>query len=120
LEAAQVSGVMPHPGVGSDTRTSVYRLFGADGALLYVGMGRNPMNRWSQHAVNHPWWMDVATFETAWYATREEASAEEKRAIRDEDPRHNIHGRPGWGQYVYGKYMEALELNASKRRVSNE
>jgi excinuclease UvrABC nuclease subunit len=89
----------------------VYRVYDSEGSLLYVGMGNNPMNRWSSHAGRHAWWTEAASFRVEWYATREEAAGVEKTAIREEDPKHNIHGRPGWGQYVYAGYMAKLEAN---------
>lgn len=105
------SGVIEHPGVGQDGQTAVYRIYDGSGSLLYVGMGNNPMNRWSSHAARHAWWAEAASFRVEWYATREEAQAVEKRAIQSEDPKHNIHGRPGWGQFVAEAYVKRLETN---------
>jgi excinuclease UvrABC nuclease subunit len=101
--------VIPHPGVGTDGPTAVYRIYDGEGSLLYVGMGRNPMNRWSSHSEQHPWWQRAATFRVEWFETRKAAAQEEMRAIRGENPECNIYGRPGWGEYVYSKYMEKLE-----------
>lgn len=95
-------GAMVHPGVqlpGTD-ETAVYRLFDDAGRLLYVGVGRNPMNRWSAHADQHEWWPTVATFTVNWHATRAEAAAEERHALRNESPVHNLHGTPRWAGIV--------------------
>ena len=108
------AGVMAHPGVGTDGQTAVYRIYDSDGSLLYVGMGRNPMGRWSSHAEQHQWWQRAASFRVEWFATRKEAAREELNAIRAEDPECNIYARPGWGDYVYAKYMEKLELSRER------
>jgi excinuclease UvrABC nuclease subunit len=92
----------------------VYRIYDSDGSLLYVGMGNNPMNRWASHAAQHAWWAEAASFRVEWYSTRKEAADVEKAAIRDEDPKHNIWGRPGWGQYVYAGDMAKLEANRQR------
>jgi hypothetical protein len=86
----------------------VYRLSDESGRLLYVGMGRNPLNRWSAHADLHEWWPQVATFEVAWYDSRGEAAAEERRALREDDPAHNLHGTPKWAGIVSGHVRAEL------------
>ncbi|MFF9197319.1 hypothetical protein ACF09L_19135 [Streptomyces sp. NPDC014779] len=109
-----VTGAMVHPGVqpkGTD-ETAVYRLFDVDDRLLYVGMGRNPMGRWASHAELHPWWPNVVRFEVAWYSTRREAAAEERRALKEEVTLHNIHGTERHG-LVTGAGVRA-ELKARR------
>jgi predicted GIY-YIG superfamily endonuclease len=90
---------MCQPGTQTEgtEETAVYRLFDASGRLLYVGMGRNPLTRWASHAEQHAWWADVATYSVVWHDTRQEAAAEEREALRHEDPVHNIHGTPRHG-----------------------
>ncbi|BCK74039.1 hypothetical protein Srufu_079920 (plasmid) [Streptomyces libani subsp. rufus] len=110
---APSAGAVPHPGVGAGDQTSVYRLRDRAGHLLYVGMGRNPMGRWASHAEQHAWWSNVATFDVLWFDTRTEAAEAERRAIREESPMHNIHGRPGWGRYTVAKYAETRKRNAA-------
>jgi hypothetical protein len=73
-------------------RTALYRLFDADGALLYVGVSDNPRGRWNAHATEKPWWHEVADRKVIWLETRDEALAKETRAICDEHPRYNILG----------------------------
>ncbi|MEU6376783.1 hypothetical protein [Streptomyces sp. NPDC046909] len=105
----KIQGRMPHPRVGDKNagETAVYRLSDASGRLMYVGIGRNPMGRWASHADQHEWWPDVATFEVAWYRSREEAAAEERRALREDAPLHNLHGTPGWGEFVASASADA-------------
>ena len=104
-------GAIEHPGVGSDSQTSVYRIYDREGALLYVGMGRNPAGRWASHSEQHEWWQRAARFRVEWFETRKGAAAAEREAIRSEDPECNIYGRPGWGEYVYSKYMQKLGMD---------
>lgn len=73
--------------------TTLYRLYAADGALLYVGIAGNPGRRFEQHRKDKPWWGDVATTHLQHFPTREEAMAAELEAIRTEHPAHNIVGR---------------------------
>lgn len=90
----KTAGVMVMPGVqtrGTD-ETAVYRLFDSADRLLYVGMGRNPMGRWASHADQHAWWPEVVRFTVDWFPTRGEASAEERRALKEEATVHNVHG----------------------------
>jgi hypothetical protein len=75
-------------------RTAVYRLFDADGVLLYVGASNNLDVRWGSHATDKPWWSEVADRKVVWFETRSEALAKETRAIEDEKPRYNILGTP--------------------------
>lgn len=117
-----VTGAMAHPGIqaGGTDETAVYRLYDADGRLLYVGMGRNPMGRWASHADQHAWWTDVARFEVTWYPTRREAAAEERRALREDDTVHNIHGTPKWGSYVSQAQKDCVVLGNKAHRDWHE
>ena len=105
-----VKGQMPHPGVqlkGTED-TAVYRLSDESGRLLYVGMGRNPLNRWAAHADMHEWWPEVASFEVTWYPSRKEAADEERRALRHDGPLRNIHGTERHGLVTGAGVRRAL------------
>lgn len=70
----------------------VYRLFDAQGHLLYVGTTCNFVQRMWQHAADHKhWWSQVdrarTTVET--YLTRDTARKAEAAAIADESPKYN-------------------------------
>lgn len=95
-------GPMPQPGIGDKEsgETAVYRLYDGSDQLLYVGIGRNPMGRWASHADEHLWWPSVARFEVTWFGSRDEAAAEERRALKEDNPLHNIHGTPKWAGVV--------------------
>lgn len=72
---------------------AVYRLFDSEGRLLYVGISKDPMNRWQEHRGNS-WWRQVASYEVRWHPTRAEARVEEKEAMASESAQHNIHSAP--------------------------
>ena len=73
--------------------TAVYRFYGADGNLLYVGITNNLNTRWTKHAAEKTWWLLVAKRTVVMYGSRAEASAAEDKAILAENPVHNIQGR---------------------------
>lgn len=70
--------------------TSVYRLFGASGELLYVGITRRGQRRVNEHAKDKPWWTEVATATFQHFPTWPEAVTAEAHAIKDEKPVYNI------------------------------
>lgn len=70
-------------------RTALYRLYGADDGLLYVGITTEPKVRMKAHAADKSWWPEVATREFEWFDTRAEAAKAEIDAIRAERPVHN-------------------------------
>lgn len=71
-------------------RTAVYRLFDANGELLYVGCSLNPPARCEKHSKHKPWWHEVADRADEWHDTRAEAEAAEKLAIQTENPKYNV------------------------------
>lgn len=76
--------------IGAGAPTALYRLFAADGTLLYVGITGNPGLRFGQHAADKAWWPEVARKTAAWFSSRDVALNAEAEAIRDEQPVHNI------------------------------
>lgn len=78
-----------HPG-----RTALYRLFDADGLLLYVGISHKPDVRWGQHSEDKPWWPAVDRRAVEWHETRSAAEKAELTAIAGERPLHNKAGTP--------------------------
>ncbi|MFJ3923038.1 GIY-YIG nuclease family protein [Streptomyces sp. NPDC090022] len=86
----------------------MYRLYDEAGRTLYIGMGRNPMGRWAAHANQHSWWPDVVRFSVHWFPTRQDAAAEERRALREEATVHNIHGTERHGLVTGAGVRRAL------------
>ena len=72
------------------TTTTLYRLYSADGTLLYIGIAQNWASRMKQHQEQKSWWPDVASTVFQPFPTREDAMVAEARAIKAERPLHNI------------------------------
>lgn len=70
--------------------TTLYRLYAADGALLYVGIADSWPSRMRQHARQKPWWTEVTTVRLEHHPLRGVAERAERAAIQSERPRHNI------------------------------
>lgn len=70
---------------------AVYRCFDAAGQLLYVGQSPSPLNRAHEHSRLKPWSYEMVRVEIQWFDNRAAAKAEEKRAIKEESPRWNVH-----------------------------
>lgn len=75
-------------------RTALYRFYDADEALLYVGVTDDTNVRWKTHAAVKPWWPQVARKTVEWHDDRKIAEAHERRAIREENPLHNVQHAP--------------------------
>lgn len=68
----------------------VYRAYGRDGVLLYVGVTLDPAGRFMTHQREKGWWRDVEMLRLEHHLSRAGALTAEKSAIQDEDPRHNV------------------------------
>jgi len=75
-------------------QTALYRLFDAEGVLLYIGITRHPGVRWKQHQDDKSWWPLVAEKRIEWWDTRLSAGQAEQRAIQEESPLHNSQREP--------------------------
>jgi predicted DNA-binding transcriptional regulator AlpA len=81
--------------LNQDSRpTAVYRLYDGTARLLYVGIGYDPLVRWSRHAATTKWWPEVRRIEIEWYDNRAKAEAVELSAIENESPVHNVMHAP--------------------------
>lgn len=70
---------------------SVYRCFDHDGALLYVGVSVNAIQRIGQHqSEKKPWFHEVARVEIEHFESRLLAAEAEVAAIQNERPAYNI------------------------------
>lgn len=75
-------------------RTCLYRHFGREGELLYVGISLSPTYRLSQHRIGSPWFEQIANITVEWFETRQEALDAERAAIIAEQPMFNtVHKR---------------------------
>lgn len=70
--------------------TALYRHFGSDGSLLYVGISLSWPARTKAHAGGSRWFDQVARVELERFPTREAALEAEREAIKGEKPQFNI------------------------------
>lgn len=98
-----MSDIIP-PGL---TAPNVYRLFDADGVLLYVGKSDISTKRASEHR-DKPWWPEVRTGWLVFTETAAEAQELEAVAIRDEAPKYNAMTPLGSAERKRGPKMSAL------------
>jgi predicted GIY-YIG superfamily endonuclease len=83
----------PRPDRGwRPVRTALYRFYGADGELLYVGITNRLQKRWREHSRHYAatWWPKVRSNTVHWYPNRTEAGRAEREAIRTEKPLYNV------------------------------
>lgn len=88
-------------------KAAVYRLYAADGSLLYIGSAFNPATRYRAHS-RKPWWPLVARRDVEWHPSKDDAYAAEMAAIAAEGPVHNHMGTP--------QYVPPSEKAAARRR----
>jgi prevent-host-death family protein len=98
---------------------ALYRLYDADGGLLYIGIAENPDTRWKQHAKQSHWWtkVDPSRSRVEWYPGGYDAAAAEKAAIAAEDPPFNVVGSP---RRTYTPKPKVAEIDGSRAVPINE
>lgn len=74
---------------------AVYRLYDADGVLLYIGSAYDPEERCKAHR-GKAWWPEVARRSEEWFASRGGAYVAEMKAIASEGPKRNAMGSPSY------------------------
>ena len=89
----------------TNKETDLYRFYSSDEKLLYIGISFCALRRFMQHRKEKPWSGDVKRIEIETYATRTEAEAIEKAAIKSENPLYNVVHNNG-GQKVPDKATE--------------
>lgn len=70
--------------------TALYRLFGDDDVLLYIGVAKTFGVRWHQHTQSQPWWPEVRRQTIDWHPSRAAAEDAERAAIKAERPKYNV------------------------------
>lgn len=68
---------------------AVYRMFDAQGRLLYIGRTKDPGQRFADHSMKR-WFPLVATITLEWHPSLTAASIAERQAIQEENPWYNI------------------------------
>lgn len=70
-------------------KCQLYRHFGADNVLLYIGVSNNALRRAGAHASRH-WASQIGRIEISEFEDRKDALEAERIAIRDERPLFNV------------------------------
>lgn len=71
----------------------LYRCYGLDGTLMYIGQSRNLRRRILDHRRDKPWWFAVEYLLLQHYRNPKVLRQDELRAIFTERPFFNIHGK---------------------------
>jgi hypothetical protein len=103
------------------SRRTLYRCFGADDRLLYVGISSNPPDRLATH--RRSWWgHQIANVTTVEYASGDEARKAERTAITSEGPRFNRQGRwsdrSAWTVESYRDFYDATRFGPFSGHVA--
>ncbi|WP_406730920.1 GntR family transcriptional regulator [Streptomyces sp. NBC_01794] len=108
-------------------RTALYRLYGTEDDLLYVGISNDPDGRWKAHQWGPnrmPWSAEVSRRTVDWHASRPAALAAEAIAIRAEHPRYNgthnyddVEFDPASWAPVAGQLKHALVADLMRREI---
>ena len=69
---------------------NVYKMYDAEGALLYIGYTGGLGARVQIHASSSDWFSQVARIDLLTFDTKPEALSAEARLIKDEGPLHNV------------------------------
>jgi predicted GIY-YIG superfamily endonuclease len=75
--------------------TILYRLFAADGSLLYVGITGKVHDRFYRHSLDKSWWPEVERRTVRCYPSLGEAAAAEEAVIAARRPRYNKYETSG-------------------------
>jgi excisionase family DNA binding protein len=84
----------PSAADGEDLRCALYRFYAADDTLLYIGITQELPTRLKVHDGTKPWYHQVAYIKVEHFDTRDDALEAEEKAIRAEQPLHNVTHNP--------------------------
>lgn len=73
--------------------TALYRFYDNADRLLYVGITHDIEQRWTSHARNQPWWLDVSRKTVDWHPNRSVAERLEDEALRRDKPLYDRSGK---------------------------
>lgn len=98
---------------------ALYRFYNDSGQLLYTGITNNPERRFTEHAKEKHWWTNVRGISIDWYDDRDSVLTAEKRAIRIENPLHNVRDKhaplSGEGELSYEDLVHMAAAVATSR-----
>ncbi|MFH8531579.1 GIY-YIG nuclease family protein [Streptomyces tendae] len=75
--------------------TVLYRFYGANKQLLYIGVTGQPRERWPAHRRKAAWWSLAAYVAVEIHPTEWQALNAERAAIKTENPQFNKRSRKG-------------------------
>lgn len=109
-------------------RPYVYRIWNAEGDLLYIGSTIYLGLRMKNHAHHARWWLQAKRFTFEAFATEAEAREAERVAIRTEFPRWNIRerspqhpdGRALHYMHILANYPDDCRWKEKRRRLIAE
>jgi hypothetical protein len=84
----------------------LYRCYGLDGTLMYIGQTNNLKRRIAHHRSQSPWWFAVENIAIEQHRNRRTLRQNELRAITKEWPFFNQHGKG---------YRQVLAIGLSDR-----
>lgn len=93
--------------------TALYRVYGDEGRLLYVGIAADWQERLKQHARTSPWFSCAADLVIQSFATRALAEAAERETIRTEWPLWNLKDSP---YKCFAEWLHALHRYERRER----
>jgi predicted GIY-YIG superfamily endonuclease len=98
---------------------AVYRLWDADGNLLYIGSAYDPDERCKEHR-KKPWWPEVARRTEEWCSNRGSAYKAELAAIAVEKSKYNAMGTPSYRPPDTEAVRRRKELGPLRQRLLEE
>ena len=81
---------------------ALYRFYDRSDVLLYVGITVDPGARFKKHGGDKSWWGQVDRIGIEHFATRKEALEAERKAIKEEQPLHNV---------VHNEFVQAESIS---------
>jgi predicted GIY-YIG superfamily endonuclease len=93
----------------TDKPQVLYRMFDADGNLLYVGLTNNPRSRFSDHCKTKSWFDQVSNIKVQTFQSRRDLLDAERTAIETEVPLHNVTHNEVRAEIRFGVQFEADE-----------
>lgn len=96
-------------------RTALYRLYNAEGNLLYIGISSDPSRRFRDHRSRHSWWGEVTNHSLEWFEIEFHALLAEVRAISTEAPRYNVRSTSRW-KAQQSEAAKRISPEAKRRR----
>lgn len=95
----------------NNRRHALYRFYDASDVLLYVGITVDPGARFKKHGSDKLWWSEVDRIGIDHFVTRLEALEAERKAIKSEQPLHNV---------VHNEFVNADGRSDTRRDLALE